>query len=716
MHSRRLKYFLFAFFAINFSVVAQTHQDQTVLQKTHEALFESYFPIHRFDSNPEIQGVLHAEEDASWAAFSYDPRISPLLTLFNNLPQLGSYFQSEPIRKFVTQSGKASFQDLTDAQREQLLYLMQTSSSNDVRSSAMLLRNSYLSAIYHSDKVMEAVTGVMLPPIIRPDLGAFLSKNTPSFPGSNLSYDAQHGELQCSNCTIDYLIVGSGPAGSVIASELRKKGYKVVVVERGPFVIPGTLETRSFAQLQEAAGRRSSADGSIYFRNGNSVGGGTTVNVDLAFSPTLDVVSSRIQKWRLAGEINADEFSPNQVAQAYQWVMQEVGTRILSEEEINTNNRVLWDGAKKLHLHPKLYHLNTYAPGTTPYEITDKKSALTQFLLPAMQEKENPITLLPDTEVLRVLFDKTNNSQKAIGVEVKAVASWQQEGILHDPYHLSIPTGAKFVIHAKNVILSAGAFGSSTILLHSSVPNSLIGSGVIIHPSIPLIGVMKNKTHILQGTQASVFVDDFLKSKGLAFEAMSADPGYAAIMLMGDREQSFQVTSQFSHLSGFGVMMIDRPVSGNRVLLDENSNPQIEYALTEEAKERFRFGISEAVRIMFAAGAERVYIPSNENIFGTKENRLHAVMLTNVNQIGALKNLQFISNRTIFTSAHMQATDKAGASPSNSVVSPEFQVWGTENLYVLDSSIFPESIGANPMQSIYTFAKIFADNLVKPAN
>ncbi len=37
-------------------------------------------------------------------------------------------------------------------------------------------------------------------------------------------------------------------------------------------------------------------------------------------------------------------------------------------------------------------------------------------------------------------------------------------------------------------------------------------------------------------------------------------------------------------------------------------------------------------------------------------------------------------------------------------------MWGTEGLYVVDGSIFPTSVGANPMQSIYTVAKIFADH------
>ena len=62
------------------------------------------------------------------------------------------------------------------------------------------------------------------------------------------------------------------------------------------------------------------------------------------------------------------------------------------------------------------------------------------------------------------------------------------------------------------------------------------------------------------------------------------------------------------------------------------------------------------------------------------------------------------------TSAHMQATDKMGSAAANSVVGYDFRVWGTQNLYVVDGSIFPTSAGANPMQSIYTIAKIFADH------
>ena len=68
---------------------------------------------------------------------------------------------------------------------------------------------------------------------------------------------------------------------------------------------------------------------------------------------------------------------------------------------------------------------------------------------------------------------------------------------------------------------------------------------------------------------------------------------------------------------------------------------------------------------------------------------------------------------TIVTSAHMQSSCKLGTSPDNSVVGPDLKVWGVDNLFVCDSSVFPTSVGANPMQAIYTVAKMTADRLLR---
>ncbi|MGI9071311.1 MAG: GMC family oxidoreductase, partial [Bryobacteraceae bacterium] len=105
------------------------------------------------------------------------------------------------------------------------------------------------------------------------------------------------------------------------------------------------------------------------------------------------------------------------------------------------------------------------------------------------------------------------------------------------------------------------------------------------------------------------------------------------------------------------------------------------------------------------AGAKEVFLPTTENILDQESSatELRPQIFTSPAQADVVeKNLQFISNRTMVTSAHMQATDKMGATPQNSVVGQDFHVWGTQSLYVVDGSIFPTSVGANPMQSIYT--------------
>ncbi len=93
------------------------------------------------------------------------------------------------------------------------------------------------------------------------------------------------------------MVVGSGPSGSVAAHEMQKKGLSVLIVESGPMVIPGAINTTADTRFMESGGPRASEDGSIVLVNGDTVGGGTTVNLDMSFPPTLPMVRHRIHQW-----------------------------------------------------------------------------------------------------------------------------------------------------------------------------------------------------------------------------------------------------------------------------------------------------------------------------------------------------------------------------------------------------------------------------------
>ena len=389
---------------------------------------------------------------------------------------------------------------------------------------------------------------------------------------------------------------------------------------------------------------------------------------------------------------------------------------------------MLWDGAERLGVDPRLYHLNRYRVGYSPSPVDDKRDAARQLLQPAAESVENPLSVIPDTSVIEVLFEPNQGSTelRATGVTVTMNQPWtEQKNTIIDPCGLGVPVGATVTIPADMIVLAAGTIGTTRVLLNTAkktpaVNNPLIGKGLILHPSLPLVGAFDRQINLLEGLDSATFVDAFGVTPGFIFETMGGLPAYGAVLVPGSGRQVYEVLSQFNLSAGFGVMLVDTVSDGNCVALDPTGNVVVTYALSEADKQRFRTGAALAVRMMFLAGAKTVIIPSNENFLRASNfDPMRGVYLTDIRQADLVeRNLEFIPNRTLLTAAHLQATNKIGPRPDLSVVSTRQRVWNVltrneiPNLYVMDSSIFPTSVGANPMQTIYTFAKIFSDRLL----
>jgi GMC oxidoreductase len=704
--------------------------DPQLIAKTHNAVFDTWFPLDELpilpSVKPEIAAIATQVSAGMLQAFSGSSLMAILtgMTYPKSLPFYTCLAQSQnaAVQAFLAATG--GYGGLAIDQRSPLFsFFFEGSCGPESVKFAMILREAYLSGIWDLPLAVP-LTEIQPPAVFMQNLDIYSKIHAPTIPPSRLYYDPQSKSIKHKNGPIDCIVIGSGPGGATVAHQLWEAGKRVVLIEKGPWVIWGSMDTRSYSALMFQHNNAATSDNGVLLRSGETVGGGTTVNIDLAFSPLEATIQARVGEWKEKGLIDRRFYTQENLSAAYQWVREKIQTRQLSQTELNQDNQVLWDGAEALGVDPKLYHLNRYPVGYSPSPVDDKRDAAKQLLLPAAQNTDNPLSIVPDASVGEVLFETVPGGKdvRATGVTLTMNPPWTNCGnTIVDPCTLKIPVGVTVTIDADNVILAAGTIGTTRILLNTAknnpaVANPRIGKGLILHPSLPMIGVFDRQINLLEGLDSATFVDAFGVMPGFIFETMGGLPAYGAVLIPGNGKQVYENIVKFNVSAGFGVMLVDTPSDSNCITLDEQGTPVLTYTLSEADKKRFRTGVALGIRMMFLAGAKSVIIPSNENFLNKKDfDPMQGVYLTEIKQADLVEQyLNFIPNRTLLTAAHIQAADKMGPSPDIAVVSTNQRVWNVvtrrevPNLYVMDSSIFPTSVGANPMQSIYTFAKIFA--------
>ena len=705
-----------------------------VVAKTHAALFDNYFPID--EVRPEIRPLVEARaqqvSDGLLAAIAADPQLLELLTLLAEpeqaMPQPLVEYLSGLHERVVDAFLQGGFGSLEPDDRDPLWDVLIARAPAELTQIAARVRLVYLSTIWDLP-IAGPITGIQTPQVLIDNLDVWVANHYPQIPPSPLHYDEASRTIACADGKpIDYLVVGSGPGGATVAAELQSAGFRVVLVEKGPFVVWGSMDTRSYPSLMYEDNDAASNDGAILIRSGQTVGGGSTVNIDLAFSPLEATVQTRLQAWIDEGRLDPGLYDIESIRQAYDWVRSTIRTRELSESELNRDNLVLWNGAKAFGIDPSLYHLNRFREGRSPSAVDDKRDAARELLLPAIQDPGNPLSIIPEASVDEILFEDGSGAS-ASGVRLTKLTPWTRyANTIADPCDLHIPPGTSVSIAARNIVVSAGTIGSSRLLLRTAranpgildaTPQSPIGRGLVLHPSVPIIGLFEEEIDLLEGLDSATHVDAFGPTPGFIFETMSGLPAYGAAIIPGSGRQVFEVLSKFQHSAGFGLMRIDSSGPENRIVLDATGEDvEIQYTLTPEDIGEMRHGLAIGIRMMFMAGAYEVVIPTNENVLDLPDFRpTDVTFLTKIEQADAVeRNVNFIPNRTLLTAAHLQATNKMGPTPAGCVVSTRQRVWSVQgheirNLYVMDSSIFPTSVGANPMQSIYTLAKILTQRL-----
>jgi choline dehydrogenase-like flavoprotein len=108
-----------------------------------------------------------------------------------------------------------------------------------------------------------------------------------------------------------------------------------------------------------------------------------------------------------------------------------------------------------------------------------------------------------------------------------------------------------------------------------------------------------------------------------------------------------------------------------------------------------------AAQAFLAVGARKVFLPL-----------LRPPVIEGMEDLEKLKNLDFTYNDLVLYSDHTSGGNQFGADSKRGATDSSGRVFGTKNVYVADSSLFPTAPGVNPSWTIMALAHQIAMNIL----
>lgn len=481
----------------------------------------------------------------------------------------------------------------------------------------------------------------------------------------------------------DIAIIGSGAGGGVSAEIFAQAGFKVLLIEEGPYLTGRDFkmqESEAYPLLYQEAAARKTKDKAINILQGRNVGGSTTVNWTTCFR-TPDKTLAYWQQ-----EFGLEHLSKPEMASWFSRMEKRLNIKPWAIPA-NANNRILSEGAEKLGWNHRVISRNVKGCANLGYcgmgcPLNAKQSML--------------VSTIPAAKRLgaKVLYQAR--------VDKLTIENEQVKGCLVTPVGVnSKATSDKTIqVKAKHTILSAGSIGSPAVLLRSNVPDpyNRVGKRTFLHPVVVSAGQMDYAVKGYQGAPQSIYSDEFLwpedGSMGFKIEAAPLHPSLVATALPQFGNQHFELFRKFPNQQGSLALMRDgfsEHSQGGAVFLDKYQYPKLDYPLNDYIWVAVRKALLAMTELQFAAGARKT-IPAH-----TEAQPYNSWQQAKK----SINNLDMAALKTMVFSAHVMGGNSMGADETESVVDETGKYRQLDNLYIFDGSIFPTSIGANPQLSIY---------------
>jgi choline dehydrogenase-like flavoprotein len=474
-------------------------------------------------------------------------------------------------------------------------------------------------------------------------------------------------------------IVGSGAGGAILAYELATAGHDVLILERGKYVEPRHFtdnEVDMIGQLYADGVMQQTEDFNFTVLQGSCVGGSTTVNNAVCFRPPQPV----LERWN-DHSTNDAGLDLGELATSVERIERFIGMARQPDPILNPSWPRYVEGAANAGLSPAKLEVNPvnanirdclgcgYCNIGCAY---GRKLSMLDRTLPAGQRESNGrLRIVADCEVQRI---RTLSGRPQ---QVKGLVA-------------TLPECRRVRVTAQHYILSAGAVGSSYLLLRSHAATDLpVGQRLCFNMGAPLTTEFDDVQNAYAGLQISHY--GIPRDSGFVFETWFNPPVAQALNMPGWFERHFENMLSYPRLGAVGVLV---GTEGNaRVTQALTGGPGIDYTPTKRDLTTLARGLRMLGEILFAGGAKRLMV----NSWGYEE-------FTNRGQLEWIDQIALEPGYLALGTGHPQGGNAMSRDPRKGVVGPDFRVHGYENLYIADASVIPTSLTVNPQLTVMSLA------------
>jgi len=502
---------------------------------------------------------------------------------------------------------------------------------------------------------------------------------------------------------VDLCVVGAGAGGSVLAQRLARKGWRVVILEAGPFWHPDedwVSDEAGSHELYWTQNRIIAGDDPIELGKNNSgrgVGGSMVHYAGYCprFHPsdfetkTRDGVGADwpIDYRDLLSHYERVERELPVAGQNWPWGHPH--TYPFSPHPISEAAAVLWRGALQcgitMRVGPVGIVNGTF--GNRPHCIY--RGWCLQGC--KVNAKASPyVTHLPDALAHDVEI-RANSMASRIEIDE---ASGRATGVVY----MGEGSNTEHLQRAKVIAVAGYSIETPRLLLNSisrRFPHGLannddqVGRYVMVQGAAQSAGRFPNELRMYKAPPPQVSSEDYYETdpsrgfaRGFSIQTVSPQPiGWAEHVAAEGHwgREMREYMRDYNHWTTIGVLNELLPSADNRVTLSHEKDQyglpvaKFTHSLSRNDKDNIAFSKKVILDILDASGAQDVL--------------------------------------TISRYAHLIGGARMGTSPSNSVVDRHHRVWSVPNLYVADGSVAPTQGSANPALTIMALSSRLAEHV-----